>query len=164
MFKSRLPSLVWFVVSASALYAWWFATAVVLRSVAVWMQQYPVLAPPEFSLAFEYRSVNSLLFYGTCVWLACLGCLIWAGPVKLRKIEKQLQTIGVISFVIAGYLLGAAAFGSLNVNRSQAEEQAVYRDTLKRFALLESAQGRWNKFQADLEGFRQTRLVKARPV
>ncbi len=164
MFKPRFPSLFWLFVSIAAIYAWWFAKEVVLFLVTKWTQSESLGVPPEFSPVFNHPAVAAFLFYLICAWVACLAIVVWALPRKLRGIEIQCQAAAVISLAMAAYLLAAAAFASLNVNRSQAEKLAYWEDTLKRFALLESAHGRWDKFQSDMEAFNRAAIVKAPPV
>jgi hypothetical protein len=164
MFRSRFPTLVWLIVSIAAVYVWWFAKNVVLFWATKWTESESSGVPPEFSPVFNHPAVAAFLFYLVCAWVGCLAALIWALPRKLGGIERQLQAAVVISLAMAAYLLAAAAFASLNVNRFQAEKLAYWEETLKRFALMESAQGRWEKFQSDMGAFDRASIVKAPPV
>jgi hypothetical protein len=162
--RSRLSIIVWFVVSASALYAWWFAQDVVMHWAAAWKQAHSVSVPPEFSPAFDHRNAITVVFYAVCTWSVCLAGLTAVATEKLKWIASQLQAVSILSLLAATYVVAAASFGAFQVNRLQEEKLAVFEDTLKRFALLENAAGRWDKFISEVEAFQQLRLVNTRPV
>lgn len=148
-----------------ALAGLWLAAAVVLPSAAQVMQQYGTQIPALFSFGLIIRSQSYHFVYP----IAFAG-LVMLGVALLRRGSPRFVSIcgaalprlaGVVA-CFAIYLLGSGGVAWKLASLDQYRETRFYRQTLEQFALLEAAQGRYEKLREDFQEFRNMKMVEVR--
>lgn len=145
--------------------ALWLATAVVVPSAHYAMQPHGTQVPAFFAQAFHIQT----LCYHSVVPIAVGGsvflviALLGRGPARL--VATSQMALAILSGLVACislYLLSSAGVAFKLAGGDQRAETKFYKQTLEQFALLEAAQGRYDKLRETFLKRRDMKMVEAR--
>jgi hypothetical protein len=147
--ENQYPSLVGFtLLLALAIAGLWLATAVVVPSAQYIMQLYGTRIPALFNFAIPVGSACFHLVYP----LAFIGFALLVAALfrrRLPRLAAACQTgLRLLAGVVAGlsiYLLGSGGVAYKLASTDQLREIMSYKRTFEEFALLEAAEGRFEK-------------------
>jgi hypothetical protein len=162
----RFPQLLGYaLLLGCATAALWLATAVVVPSAQYVMGPHGTQVPAFFAQAFHIQTVCYHLVVPIAVSgsVFLIAALLGRGPARLVATARMALAIlaGLVA-CISLYLLGSAGVAFKLASGDQMAETKFYKRTLDQFALLEAAQGRYDKLRETFLKTRDMKMVEAR--
>lgn len=158
----------WALVFAAGMTAVWFAAMVLVPSAYTLMRDHQTSSPAFFAFAFDLDRAARAGLFQPVVGLGCvlliLGVMRRRNPKISTACKTGLKGMGLFGLIVGSYMLTSAGIGMRMASIDAMRMRRIYEQALTDFALLESAQNRYDQIKSDMELSENLQFVAVKSV